>query len=59
MSKLLVIGLDGYELSIADAMISMGQLPSLAGIREKSARFLLDDGSARKSGLTWDHVSSD
>ena len=58
MARVLVIGLDGYELTLADAMISMGQLPSLARIREKSARFLLDHGSARETGLAWEHVSS-
>src|SRR5262249_34201573 len=33
-------------------------LPSLAKIREKSARFLLDDRSARLTGLAQEHVSS-
>ena len=58
MKKVLVIGLDGYELSLADTMIKLGQLPSLARIREKSARFLLDHGHARDTGLAWEHVSS-
>src|SRR4029077_10738769 len=35
----------------------MNSLPSLARIREKSARFLLDDGFARLTGLTQEHVS--
>jgi hypothetical protein len=42
MRKLLVIWLDGYDVTLANAMIN--ELPSLAMIREKSARFLLDDG---------------
>src|SRR6478672_7363102 len=58
MKKVLVIGLDGYELSLADTMINLGQLPSLARIREKSARFLLDHSYARDTGLAWEHVSS-
>jgi predicted AlkP superfamily phosphohydrolase/phosphomutase len=58
MARLLVIGLDGYEPTLADAMIRMGRLPSLARIREKGARFLLDHGSARGTGLAWEHVSS-
>ena len=53
-----MIGLDGYEPTVADAMINMGQLPSLARIRENSARFLLDHGSARGTALAWEHVSS-
>jgi hypothetical protein len=58
MARLLVIGLDGYELTLADSMIRMGGLPSLASIQEKCARFLLDHGSARGTGLAWEHVSS-
>jgi predicted AlkP superfamily phosphohydrolase/phosphomutase len=58
LARLLVIGLDGYELTLADAMMRMGQLPSLARAREDSARFLLDHGSARGTGLAWEHVSS-
>ena len=58
MERVLVIGLDGYELSLADAMINSGQLPALAKVREKSTRFLLDHGSARETGLAWEHVSS-
>ena len=58
MKKVVVIGLDGFELSLAAAMMDAGQLPSLTRIREKSARFLLDHGSARETGLAWEHVSS-
>ena len=58
MKKLLVIALDGYEPSLADTLINSGQLPSLAKIRVKSARFLLDHGYARDTGLAWEHVSS-
>ena len=56
MRKLLVIWLDGYDVTLANAMIN--ELPSLAMIREKSARFLLDDGAARLTGLAQEHVSS-
>ena len=58
MGRVLVLGLDGFEPSLADTMIASGSLPSLARIREKSARFLLDHGSARETGLAWEHVSS-
>jgi predicted AlkP superfamily phosphohydrolase/phosphomutase len=58
LARLLVIGLDGHELTLADAMMRTGQLPSLARIREKSARFLLDHGKAKGTGLAWEHVSS-
>ena len=58
MRRVLVIGLDGYDPALANALIDLGQLPSLARIRQKSARFRLDHGSARKTGLAWEHVSS-
>ena len=54
MGRLLAIWLDGYESTLADAMTS--ELPSLARLREKSARFLLEDGLAQLTGLTAEHV---
>ena len=51
-----MIWLDGYEPALTNAKID--ELPSLGRIREKSARFLLDDASARSTGLTQEHVSS-
>jgi hypothetical protein len=54
--KLLAIWLDGYDLSLANAIID--ELPSLARIREQSARFLLDHGSARWIGVHEEHASS-
>ena len=57
-SRVLVIGLDGFELSLADSMIGEGLLPNIKGLREGSARWLLDHGTAKNSGLAWEHVSS-
>lgn len=58
MSRTLVISLDGYESTIADTMMAAGQLPALKRIREQSARFLLDHGSAKRTGLSGEHVST-
>ena len=58
MSRVLVIALDGYESTIADALMASGQLPALAHLRDKSARFLLDHGSAKLTGLGAEHMSS-
>ena len=58
MSRVLVIALDGYESTIADALMASGQLPALAYLRDKSARFLLDHGSAKRTGLGAEHVST-
>ncbi len=54
----LMIGLDGYEASIGDAMMAAGQLPALQRLRERSACFLLDHVSAKRTGLAWEHISS-
>ncbi|MEO5573963.1 MAG: alkaline phosphatase family protein [Gammaproteobacteria bacterium] len=56
--KVLMIGLDGYEASVGDALMAEGQLPALQALRERSACFLLDHGSAKNTGLAWEHVSS-
>ena len=53
-----MIALDGYEVTLADAMMNRGQLPSLATIKNESARYLLDHGLAKDTGLAWEHVSS-
>jgi len=54
----LAISLDGYEHAIAEEMMAAGRLPALARMREKSARFLLEHGPARRTGLGAEHVSS-
>jgi predicted AlkP superfamily phosphohydrolase/phosphomutase len=56
--RVLAIGLDGYEQSLESQLIAAGELPALARLRAQSARFLLDHGSAQRTGLAWEHVSS-
>jgi predicted AlkP superfamily phosphohydrolase/phosphomutase len=56
--RVLAIGLDGYEESLERRLIEAGELPSLARLREGSARYLLDHGPAQRSGLAWEHVST-
>ena len=55
--RLLVLGLDGYEPSIADDLVAAGRMPHLARLTERSARFALDHGDAKRTGLAWEHVS--
>lgn len=57
-SKLLVIGLDGYESTIADKLMSEGRMPNLARLKSSSSRFLLDHGMQKYSGLSWEHFST-
>jgi predicted AlkP superfamily phosphohydrolase/phosphomutase len=58
MQRVLTIGLDGYEESLERRFIEAGELPALARLRERSARYLLDHGPAQRSGLAWEHVST-
>ncbi|MDA9981892.1 alkaline phosphatase family protein [Gammaproteobacteria bacterium] len=57
-NRTFLIGLDGYEVSFADKMMNQGELPSLKSIKENSARFLLEHGSAKRTGLAFEHISS-
>ena len=56
--RVLAIGLDGYEESLERRFIEAGELPALARLRERSARYLLDHGPAQRSGLAWEHFST-
>src|SRR5262245_22591329 len=56
--RILAIGLDGYESFLGDKLMAAGELPTLARLRSRSARFLLDHGPAQRTGLAWEQVSS-
>src|ERR1044072_6027190 len=58
MRRVIAVGLDGYEESLGRRLIEAGEVPSLARLRERSARYLLDHGPAQRSGLAWEHVST-
>jgi predicted AlkP superfamily phosphohydrolase/phosphomutase len=58
MKRVLAIGLDGYEPSLGDRLMAEGEMPALARIRERSARFVLDHGPAQRTGLAWEHVAT-
>lgn len=38
--------------------MAAGELPYLAALRDRSARFLLDHGAATRTGLAWEHAST-
>lgn len=57
-SRVLMIGLDGYEARIGDRMMAEGRMPHLAALRDRSARWLLEHGLDRNTGLAWEQVSS-
>ena len=58
MKRVLAIGLDGYEPSLGKKMMEEGAMPCLARLCKSSASFDLDHGSAKRTGLAWEHVSS-
>lgn len=56
--RVMAIGLDGFEVTLAERYMVEGQMPALAALRKRAARFLLDEGPARRTGLPWEHVTS-
>jgi predicted AlkP superfamily phosphohydrolase/phosphomutase len=58
MRRVLVIGLDGYDERLAERMMGAGGLPHLQQLHNRAARFDLDHGSDKYSGLSWEHVST-
>jgi predicted AlkP superfamily phosphohydrolase/phosphomutase len=57
-SRVLVIGLDGLEIGLAERMMASGEMPALAELGRRAARFRLDHGPAQRTGLAWEHVAS-
>ena len=56
--KVLLIGLDGFETSIAGRLIAAGRMPHLQQLLATSARLALEHGPARRTGLAWEHAST-
>ncbi len=56
--RVLVIGLDGLEATLAERLMAAGEMPALAELRRRSACFRLDHGPAQRTGLAWEHVAS-
>ena len=56
--RVLALGLDGLELSFMERLMLAGDMPALAELRGRAARFLLDHGPAQRTGLAWEHVAS-
>lgn len=57
-SRVLLLWLDGYDPATGDALMAEGRLPALRRLRAASARFALDQGDARNTGLAGEHVST-
>ncbi|MFN8024835.1 MAG: hypothetical protein U0W40_00325 [Acidimicrobiia bacterium] len=51
---MLVIGLDGFELTFADELVREGRLPTIAGFRATAADVPLRPGRDHLTGLSWE-----
>jgi hypothetical protein len=56
--RVLLVWLDGYDPAAGDALMAEGRLPALALLKSASARFALDHGAARWTGLAGEHLST-
>jgi predicted AlkP superfamily phosphohydrolase/phosphomutase len=56
--RVLALGLDGLEITVAERLMAAGEMPALARLAARSARFRLDHGPAQRTGLAWEHVAS-
>jgi predicted AlkP superfamily phosphohydrolase/phosphomutase len=56
--RVLAIGLDGLEVTLAERLMAAGEMPALAELGQMSARFRLDHGPAQRTGLAWEHFAS-
>ena len=56
--RVMMIGLDGCEPTLADGLAAAGRLPVHARLQREAARCTLDHGGARRTGLAWEHVAT-
>jgi hypothetical protein len=56
--RVLMVWLDAYDPAIAEALIAEGRLPAIARLARQSARFAIDHGMAKQTGLGGEHVSA-
>jgi predicted AlkP superfamily phosphohydrolase/phosphomutase len=58
MRRLLVIGLDGFETTIAERLLRESRMPKLAAVMGRAASTELDHGAAKRTGLAWEHFAT-
>ena len=54
--RVLLVWLDGYDPVTGDALMAEGRLPALQRLNAASARFALDHGDARWTGLAGEGI---
>ena len=56
--RVLAIGLDGLEVTLAERLMAEGQMPALAALKKRAARFLLATDRSQRTGIPWESVAS-
>lgn len=56
--RVLVLGLDGFDIDLAERFVQEGLLPNFARLQTQGSLFDLDQGRDKYSGLGWEHFSS-
>ncbi|MGE5722776.1 MAG: hypothetical protein ACM3YM_09970, partial [Sphingomonadales bacterium] len=56
--RIMMIGLDGFDPLLAEGLIAAGRLPTFERFRDAGMTVALEHGSARRTGLAWEHVST-
>ena len=56
--RVLAIGLDGFEITLAERLVAEGLMPNFAAVGSRGVRYQLEHGADKYSGLAWEHVSA-
>jgi len=57
-NPVLFIGLDGFDIELCQRLVPQGYMPNFAKLYGRSARYVLDHGRDKYSGLAWEHFST-
>ena len=56
--RVLLLGLDGFDVVLAERFAREGLLPNFARLRAEGAGFDIDDGREKYTGLAWEQFTS-
>lgn len=56
--RVILLFLDGYDAALGERLADAGVMPALQRLRARAARFDLDHGTARWTGLAGEHLST-
>lgn len=58
VQRVILIMLEGYDPALGERLADAGAMPALRRLHDRSARFAIDDGESRWSGLAGEHIST-